>query len=85
METSDILKSYPIFRRFLEFADYPEIIRVCIANPKTCKPSWVQDILREKHSTFYEFLYSLDQAQLKQYCIDRPDVCRIKAVRDIVE
>lgn len=71
-----------IFAKFLEFADYPEIVRYCIAHPPTCKDRWAKNLILEKRAKFLNFIYRLPKQELELYCKERSDVCKIKMVKN---
>lgn len=76
-----------VLQTFLEYADYPEIVRLCATEKRLlteCRKSWAQEIIENKRAIFLEFLWSLDQVALKEYCKFRPDVCQVKSIRKLV-
>ena len=75
------LQEKVIFYNFIQFADYPEIVRYCIAHPPSCNTDWAKKVLDEKRTGFINFIYGLPIEQLRQYCNERQDICKLLTVQ----
>lgn len=54
-----------VLEKLIEVADYPEIVRFCMAHPPTCADQWVKRKIKEKRAQFIDFVAGLSQDELK--------------------